>query len=266
MTSAMPVRAITPMQGPTGITTMDASAILKLDHAEAMAVAETEFDRTVDLLQLLSPHDWEQPTVCSLWNVRSMAAHVVGMAQAQASFRQFAHDFRAARKRRGGAMIDAMNASQVRDRAELTPDQLMVGLASVAAKAVRARRRTPGLLRRMVRIRQDPPFAAERWQDGFLFDTIFTRDTWMHRLDISRATGRDMVVTAAHDGRLVADVVGEWARRHGQPFTLVLTGSAGGRWHAGDGGEVIELDALDFCWTLAGRALGRGLLTTPVPF
>lgn len=264
--SSTTARMTSATQQPAGITTLDAGSIAKLDHAEAMDLAETEFARTVDILQQLRPHDWELPTVCPLWNVRSMVAHVVGMAQAQASFRQFAHDFRAARKRSGGAMIDAMNASQVRDRAELTPDQLMVGLASVAAKAVRARRRTPGLMRRMVRIRQDPPFAAERWQYGFLVDTIFTRDTWMHRLDISRATERDMVVTAAHDGRLVADVVGEWARRHGQPFTLVLTGSAGGRWHAGDGGEVIELDALDFCWTLAGRAPGRGLLTTPVPF
>jgi hypothetical protein len=73
-------------------------------------------------------------------------------------------------------------------------------------------------------------------------------------------------LTPAHDGRLVADVVADWARRHGEPFTLVLTGSAGGRWRAGDGGALIEIDALDFCWTLAGRAPGTGLLTTPVPF
>jgi hypothetical protein len=55
---------------------------------------------------------------------------------------------------------------------------------------------------------------------GYLLDTILTRDPWMHRVDIARATGRDMVLTADHDGRIVADVVAEWARRHGQPFTL----------------------------------------------
>ena len=38
---------------------------------------------------------------------------------------------------------------------------------------------------------------------------ILTRDTWMHRVDISRATGRDLVLTAEHDGRIVADVVDE---------------------------------------------------------
>lgn len=264
MTSARPVTAT--MDVPSSSMTVDVGTIPRLGHDEAMGLAETEFTRMVDLLQQLDADDWEQPTVCALWNVQSMVAHVVGMAEAQASYRQFAHDFRVARKRRGGAMIDAMNACQVRDRATLTPRQLTNGLAGVATKAVRTRRRAPALMRRTVRLRQDPPFAAERWQYGFLVDTIFTRDTWMHRLDVSRATGRAMALTSAHDGRLVADVVADWARRHGEPFRLVLTGSAGGAWHAGDGGALLELDALDFCWTVAGRAPGVGLLTTPVPF
>jgi hypothetical protein len=118
-------------------------------------------------------------------------------------------------------------------------------------------------------MKQDPPFDAERWKFGYLVDRIFTRDTWMHRLDLCRATDREMTITADHDGRLVADVVAEWARRHGEPFSLVLTGPAGGRWttHGSGAPEIeIEMDALDFCWTLAGRAPGKGLLETPVPF
>ena len=115
-------------------------------------------------------------------------------------------------------------------------------------------------------MKQDPPFEAERWRFGYLVDTIFTRDTWLHRLDISRATGRDMQLSADHDGRLVADVVAEWARRHGQAFTLTLTGPAGGRWHVGAGGETLELDALDFCWSVGSRQQGSGLLATVVPF
>jgi hypothetical protein len=74
------------------------------------------------------------------------------------------------------------------------------------------------------------------------------------------------VLTAEHDGRLVTDVVSEWARRHGQPFTLTLTGDAGGVYVAGAGGEHIELDAVEFCRILSGRARGTGLLTTEVPF
>jgi hypothetical protein len=116
-------------------------------------------------------------------------------------------------------------------------------------------------------MKQDPPFDSERWKFGYLVDTIFTRDTWMHRLDLCRATGREMVLTADHDGRLVADVVAEWARRHGHRFSLILNGPAGGRWTRDRGEtEPIEMDALDFCWTLAGRGSGAGLLETPVPF
>jgi hypothetical protein len=88
----------------------------------------------------------------------------------------------------------------------------------------------------------------------------------MHRLDLCRATNREMVLTADHDGRLVADVVAEWAHRHEQPFSLLLSGPAGGRWGTNGGTNEIEMAALDFCLTLAGRAPGTGLLATPVPF
>jgi hypothetical protein len=97
-------------------------------------------------------------------------------------------------------------------------------------------------------------------------DVIYTRDTWMHRGDVSRAIGRDVELTPERDGRIVADVVAEWARRHGQPFTLTLTGPAGGSYAAGDGDEHIQLDAVEFCRVVSGRAQGTGLLTTAVPF
>lgn len=86
-----------------------------LGHTEAMGLAETEFVRMIEQLGSLSAEDWRQPTVCELWDVRAMASHVLGMAEAQASMRQFAHDFRAAAKRSGGKMIDAMTATQVGD-------------------------------------------------------------------------------------------------------------------------------------------------------
>jgi hypothetical protein len=105
----------------------------------------------------------------------------------------------------------------------------------------------------------------ETWRIGFLLDTILTRDPWMHRVDIARATGIDLVLTSEHDGRIIADVVAEWARRHGQPFTLTLTGPAGGHYTAG-AGEDITIDAVEFCRILSGRAPGTGLLTQEVPF
>ncbi len=73
-------------------------------------------------------------------------------------------------------------------------------------------------------------------------------------------------MTPEHDGRIVADVVVEWAGRHGQPFRLTLTGPAGGRWTSGTGGEELELDAVEFCRITSGRGAGEGLLGVAVPF
>jgi uncharacterized protein (TIGR03083 family) len=244
----------------------DVATIPKLGHREAMQLAADEFACTLELLHQLRPDDWQRRTVCDQWDVRAMVAHMLGMAEAQASFRQFLHDFRTASKRSSGAMIDALTATQVGDRAHLSPPQLVERFVAAVPRAVRARRRVPAPMRSAIRMKQDPPFDAERWPYGYLVDTIFTRDPWIHRIDISRAIDRDMVLTPDHDGRLIADVVAEWSRRHGKPFTLTLTGAAGGQWQSGDGGERIEVDALDFCWTLAGRLPGAGLLSTPVPF
>jgi hypothetical protein len=106
----------------------------------------------------------------------------------------------------------------------------------------------------------------ETWTIGYLVDVIFTRDPWMHRIDLVRATGAEHVLTAEHDGVIVADVVAEWGRRHGRPYTLHLTGPAGGLWSNGSGGQELELDALEFCRILSGRGHGEGLLATEVPF
>jgi hypothetical protein len=90
----------------------------------------------------------------------------------------------------------------------------------------------------------------------------------MHRIDVARATDRELELTPDHDGRIVADVVREWARRHHTPFTLTLTltGPAGGTYVSGVDGEHLTIDAIEFCRTLSGRATGTGLLTREVPF
>ena len=108
--------------------------------------------------------------------------------------------------------------------------------------------------------------AEEQWTFGYLIDVILTRDTWMHRIDATRATGAPLRLTPDHDGVIVADVVREWAGRHGQPFTLTLTGPAGGTWSAGTSGPLLSLDAVGFCRALSGRGPRDGLLTVPVPF
>jgi hypothetical protein len=109
----------------------------------------------------------------------------------------------------------------------------------------------------------------ETWKLGYLIDTIYLRDLWMHRVDLSHALNRPLDLSTDHDGRIVADVVAEWARRHGKPFALELTGPAGGTYaHENDfpGAEQLSMDAVEFCRTLAGRGPAVGLLTVVVPF
>ena len=165
--------------------------------------------------------------------------------------------------RPGEPDVDGMNAVQVRDRAAATPDQLRADLVDAGARGVRSRRRLPAPLR-AVPVPFGPPLGTRPL--GYLTDRIYTRDAWMHRVDIARTTGRNLLLTADHDGRIVADVVAEWARDHGQPYRLTLTGPAGGSWSSGAGGEEITLDAVEFCRALSGRAAGTGLLAHAVPF
>jgi hypothetical protein len=99
-----------------------------------------------------------------------------------------------------------------------------------------------------------------------LFEVILTRDTWMHRVDICRATGRDMVLTPEHDGRLVEDCVLDWSGKHARPFSLVLAGPAGGRFDVGTGGPDIEMDAVEFVRALSGRGDREQILGTRVVF
>jgi hypothetical protein len=92
------------------------------------------------------------------------------------------------------------------------------------------------------------------------------RDYWMHRVDLARATGNELELSASHDGRIVADVVAEWAHAHAKPFALTLEGPAGGPYVHGDHGDELRLDAVEFCRILSGRGSGSGLLAQEVPF
>jgi uncharacterized protein (TIGR03083 family) len=236
-----------------------------LDRATAMRLAATEYGRYLAQLRTLDGDDWTRPTDCPAWDVRAMAAHCLGMAEMAASL-PVAMRQQMTAGRRGGVLIDALTDLQVQERRDLSSGQLIARYAEVAPRAVRGRRRRSLVMGRApMPGTQDIGGIPERWTMGFVVDTILTRDTWMHRVDTARATGRDVVLTPDHDGAIVADVVAEWSGRHGCPYTLTLTGPAGGRWSAGDDPE-LELDAVEFCRVLSGRGHGEGLLGVEVPF
>jgi uncharacterized protein (TIGR03083 family) len=231
-----------------------------------MGLAATEYQRILDLLRSLQPRDWTAPTDCPGWDVRAMAAHLLGMVEMAASQWENIRQITLAR-RRGGVYIDALTQLQVDERADMMPTQIIDRFAARAPKALRSRRRMPGLVRRCAMpVRQLVGNREEVWTLGYLVDVILTRDPWMHRIDIVRATGAAHVLTPDHDGQIIADVVTEWAARHGQPFELHLSGPAGGRRTVDRGGPRIEMDAVDFCRAVSGRRPAEGLLSTQVPF
>ncbi len=241
--------------------------IAALDHDQAMAVAAVEYGRLLDTIDLLRHDDWVRPTDCAGWDVKAILGHLLGMMQRLGDPAEAARQNQATVERvqaTGVARIDALTALQVETHAHLTPEQLTAALAAAVPGALAGRSATT-VEQRAAIYDPGPPFEGQ-WTFGYLFDIILTRDPWLHRIDIARATGTEPVLTPQHDGRIIADVVAEWARRHHQPFTLTLAGPAGGTFVAGHNGERHKLDAVEFCRILSGRAPSAGLLTHEVPF
>jgi uncharacterized protein (TIGR03083 family) len=237
-------------------------------HREAMRLGATEYQRLIEVLRSLEPQDWARKTDCTLWDVRAMVAHLLANMDQNASMREMAHQIGTAKRRArasGSPMVDELTALQIAERASLSSDVLLSRIDAVIPRAVKGRQKVPRVMRHLVRIDAG---SFGRMTLGYLIDTVYTRDVWMHRLDICRATDRPMVLDADHDGRLVAAIVGDWAERHGQPYELVLDGPAGGVFSRGERGERHDLDALEFCRLVSGRdnSVAVGLLRTEVLF
>lgn len=229
--------------------------------SDARQLALTAYDRLLGLLRSLDPDDWQAPTACPGWDVATMVGHLIGAAKAGASVRENLRQ-QAWGKRHaaefGGNTLDAANQRQILGHADLTQAQRIAELARVAPAAVTGRMRLPRPMRRVsVAIDAGGSTATgmpTRLTLGHLVDVIYTRDVWLHTIDIARATGRPYRPDAALDGRIVADVVAEWAGRHREPVLLTLDGPAGGRFRSGAGGGHLHLDAIDLCLVLSGRA------------
>jgi uncharacterized protein (TIGR03083 family) len=232
-----------------------------LDRQEALDLADVEYRRLGELLTTLPPDAWTRQTDCPEWTVRDVVAHVVGLAAFGGSGREAVRQLLAGRST-GRRPPDSFNVLHVRERAGARPDELVEELRVTARRSVDARRRLPAALRRV----PVPLEFSGRKPLDWLFTVVLTRDVWMHRVDIARATGRSLELTPGHDGRLVADVVAEWAAKHREAYDLTLTGPAGGHFCAGPPTEHVEIDAVEFCRILSGRAAGVGLLGVRVEF
>ncbi|MGZ4798413.1 MAG: maleylpyruvate isomerase family mycothiol-dependent enzyme [Acidimicrobiia bacterium] len=248
-------------------TAIDVKTIAPIDHDEAMRITEVEFDRMLSAARELAPDDWYQPTDCTGWDVRAVMLHLLGAAESNASLREAAHQMRLGKKLfkeiGGHHWVDGVNEIQIRERALLTNPQVVDQYAEVAPKAVNTRRRIPAVVRSLPIVEFPEPFG--RKSVGYLMDMVYTRDVWMHRVDIAQATGRPLVLTPDHDGRIVEDIVREWSEVHGHAFVLELEGPAGGMFVSGTDGESLRIDAVEFLRVLSGRGSGTGLLSYDFP-
>ncbi|HEY1733663.1 MAG TPA: maleylpyruvate isomerase N-terminal domain-containing protein, partial [Acidimicrobiales bacterium] len=119
-------------------TVKDVAAVPRIAHDEAMRIAAVENDKFAALLRRFEPDDWTRPTDCALWDVRALAAHVVGSAAGQASPREFVRQVIKGRplvaEIGGQFWWDGMNELQVRERALISTEQLIVEWEAASAR------------------------------------------------------------------------------------------------------------------------------------
>lgn len=250
----------------------DAALTSELERAAALQHAETAYRRFADIAGTVRDGEWDRPTDCDLWTVRDLVGHVVGAMRSAASVRELLsqqREIRARVRRNGANETDVMTQVQIDRTADLDTGELVAECRALAGPATAGRRRIPAPARRFVRFHVEMGSISETWKLGYLVDLILTRDAWLHRIDLCRALDREPELTAEHDGAVVAGVAHEWLRRHGRAVELVLTGPAGCIATSTTGAadpEHVELDAVEFCRTVSGRAPDTGLLAVEVPF
>lgn len=244
MTSRMSSSSFAPAQNIQGV-----------DAHEAFRLMSESLSRFVKLIESLAPEDWSKPTPCAEWDVHDIVAHQAGGYASGAGYRQMMRQY-IRLPQKGQLPEDAINAFQVKQRKNNSPAELIAELKRVG------------------------PLAVQKWAYGFraikwvafahpiagnlkirdLMWITHSRDTWMHRLDICRATNRSFELSNAHDGRIVElvvrDVSNKLRRRlAGRAITLTLMGTAGGAWLIGDGEPAagLQMDALRFNNFASGR-------------
>ena len=239
------------------------------DFADWMELARASYQSLADEFGAVPADAWAAPTACVGWSVRDLAGHVVGAMRSAASLRETASQQRAVKrrsKRTGEQEVDAMTAIQVERAAGLSIDAVVRELQALVPKAVAGRNRMPALVRRRAGIDVEMGSISERWTFDYFLATILTRDAWLHRVDLADALGVELNVGDV-DRAIVGDVAVEWCARHARPVALTLTGDAGGTLTAGSDGPAIELDAIEFCRIVSGRAPAtHPLLEQVVPF
>ena len=130
---------------------VDVATITPIDHDEAMQITEVEFGRMRRPRRELGAGRLDRADgEHRLGRARGDAAPARG-GRGERSFRENAHQMRAGKrlfKEIGGDhWVDGVNEIQIRERAQLTNEEVIDRFAAVAPRAVRARRRIPKVVR-----------------------------------------------------------------------------------------------------------------------
>jgi uncharacterized protein (TIGR03083 family) len=239
------------------LAVIEAQTIPYVNADEAYSLMKVQLDRMLALLETLAPEDWSKPTACTLWNVRDMIAHQAGGYASGTGYGEMIHQYRnSILPRRDKLPEDIVNEQQIAERAGRSPAELITELRAVGPVAIHKW----AYDFRLAKLAAIPHAIAGILTLRHLMWVIHSRDTWMHRLDICRATGRPFEQTAGQDGRIAALVMRDVAKAlrgklGGKSLLFQLTGVAGGCWKVGAGepSATIQMDVLDFNIFVSGR-------------
>jgi uncharacterized protein (TIGR03083 family) len=232
-----------------------------LHRSHAAQIAEAEVRAFRDLIAKLEEADWDRATDSAGWRVREVVAHVGGQYEELARISTFLRRLRSAHNRYSDrTVLDGHNQVQIDELGAKTPGELVARLDRFGPAGLRAVKRMPALIRRLPSTLFFPGAPLPNRSLGYLFDILTPRDTWMHRLEVARATARTFALDS-HDRVIVAQVIRDLDKGWpGGPVTLELTGPAGGTWTLGVGAgtDAVRADAVEMMLHLSGRA-GLGL-------
>lgn len=226
---------------------------------EACTLLQTEFERFAKLLDSLTIDDWDNPTACTAWTVRDILAHQAGGYASGTGYRELIRQY-SVRRKPGQLAEDAINELQLRERLGRSPSELLAELGAVGPLAIQKWAYQFRIAKGLTNLIKVPHPIAGTISFEYLMWVTHSRDTWMHRLDICRATNRQFEQTVEHDGRISALVMLDVAKSLGpklveRAIVFNLSGVAGGVWKVGTGepASVMSLDVLDFNIFVSGR-------------
>jgi len=237
--------------------TTTATDIPAADRVTAAAGYSAVMTGIAEQLAAIDPKDWAAATDCTGWTVRDMAAHLLGAQEDILSVRQTLRRRRLGHRRYPRlSLLDAANQQQVDNHVGDSNREIVDGYRANTPKVGRKVATFPTLLTGIPVDKTMAPGGAPL-RLGYLFNTIYLRDAWMHGIDLARATGIPRAVTAAEAlvvGQILRDVATVWA--DGPGVELELSGEVSGTWRVGrKGGPTsrVTADGVDFCRRLSGR-------------